>query len=61
MAGKIVPEPLIDAFVDQNAHLGTGEQKALRLVEGGERGFARHGRKALQEVLECFAALQIVE
>ncbi len=43
------------------AHLGTGEQKALRFFEGSDRRFARHGGKALQEVFECFAALQVVE
>ena len=41
--------------------MGTSEQKALRFFKGGERGFARHGRKALQEVFECFAAFQVVK
>jgi hypothetical protein len=55
MAGQIVPESLIDTFVDQNAHLGTGEQTALRFFERGDGRFARDGRKALQEIFECFA------
>ena len=57
----MVSESLIDTFVDQNAHLGAGEQKALRFFERGDGRFARDGGKALQEVFECFAALQIVE
>jgi hypothetical protein len=61
MAGQIVPESFVDTFVDQNTHLRTGEQKALRFFEGSDRRFARDGGKALQEVFECFAALQVVK
>jgi len=61
MAGQIVPESLIDTFVDQNAHLGTGEQTALRFFERGDGRFARDRGKTLQEIFECFAAFQVVE
>jgi hypothetical protein len=61
MTGQMVPESLINAFVDQNAHLGAGDQNVFRLFEGGDRRFARDGGKALQEVSERFAAFQIVE
>jgi len=29
VTGQRVPESLVDTFVDQNAHLGTREQKLL--------------------------------
>jgi len=61
VTGQIIPEPLIDTFVDQNPHLRAGEQQFLRFFESGDRRLSCHGRKALEEVFECFAALQVVE
>jgi len=61
MPGQIGAEPLIDALVEQNAHLRAGEQKVLGFYECGERRFARDGGKTLQKVFECFATLQVVE
>lgn len=61
MAWQIVPESLIDTFVDQNAHLRAGEQKALRFFEGGDRQFACDSGKTFQELFERFAAFEVVE
>jgi hypothetical protein len=38
---KGVPESLVDAFIDQNAHLGTREQKLLSFFERGDRQLTR--------------------
>ncbi len=59
--GQIVPKSLIKTFVNQNPHLGTGEQKVLRFFEGSDRRFTGYCGKALQEIFECFAASQVVE
>jgi hypothetical protein len=40
------PESLIDTFIDQNAHLGTREQKLLSFFERSDRQFTRDRRKA---------------
>jgi hypothetical protein len=58
---KGVPESLVDAFIDQNAHLGTREQKLLSFFERGDRQLTRDGRKSLQKIFQCFPALQAVE
>ena len=47
VTGQIIPESLIDTFVDQNAHLGTCEQKVLRFFECSEGQFTRDRRKSL--------------
>jgi len=49
MTGEGVAETLIDAFVNENAHLGTREQQVFRFFEGGEGRFARDGGEALQK------------
>ena len=41
------PESLIDAFVEQDAHLGASEQQVFGLFERGEGRFTRNGRKTL--------------
>jgi len=56
-----VPEPLVDAFVEQNAHLGTREQELLRFFEGGDGEFAGDGGKSFQKLFEGFAAFEVVE
>jgi len=52
---------LIDTFVDQNAHLGTCEQKVLCFFECSDGRITRDGRKTLQKVFECFSPFQVVE
>ena len=42
-----VPESLINAFVEQDAHLGASEQEVFGLFERGEGHFTRDGRKTL--------------
>ena len=54
-------ESLIDTFIDQNAHLGTGKQKLLSFFERGDCQFARDGRKSFQKIFQRFPALQVVE
>jgi len=61
MAGKSVAETLVDAFVNENAHLRMREQQVLRFFEGGEGGFPRDGGKPLQKCFECFSAFEVVE
>lgn len=45
VTGQRVPESLIDTFVDQNAHLGTCEQKVLCFFECSDGRITRDGRK----------------
>ncbi len=45
--GQVVPESLIDAFIDQNAHLRACKEKLLRFFEGGDGQFTRNRRKPL--------------
>jgi hypothetical protein len=45
--GQRVPEPFIDTFVDQNAHLWTCEQKLFCLFERSDGRFARYGGESL--------------
>ncbi len=33
---EIIPESLINTFIEQNSHLGAGEQEVLRFFEGGD-------------------------
>jgi hypothetical protein len=61
VTGQPVPEPLINALVDQNKHLKTCEQEVLWFFESSDGRFARDGRKSLQKVFECFSALEIVK
>src|SRR5260370_67217 len=61
VTGQRVAESLIDTLVDQNAHLGTREQKLFCFFESSDGHLPRDGRKALQKVFERFSALQIVE
>ena len=61
MAGQRIPESLIDAFIDQNAHLRTREQEMFCLFESGKSRFTRDGRKSLEKVFERFSAFQVVE
>jgi hypothetical protein len=41
-----IPKPLIETFVEQNAHLGARKQEMLGLFERREGRFARDGREA---------------
>jgi len=52
VTGQGVAESLIDTLVDQNAHLGTREQKVFRFFEGGDGHFTGDGRKPLEKVFE---------
>jgi len=61
VTGQRVAESLIDTFVDQNAHLGTCEQKVFCFFERSDGRFTRDRRKSLQKVFECFSAFQVVE
>jgi hypothetical protein len=61
VSGKGVAETLIDALVDQNAHLGASEQEVFCFFESGDGHFTRDSRKSLQKVFECFSAFQVVE
>jgi hypothetical protein len=36
VAREIIPESLINTFIEQNTHLGADEEKALRFFEGGD-------------------------
>jgi len=40
VTGQRIPESLVNALVDQNAHLGTCKQKVFCFFESGEGGFA---------------------
>lgn len=44
MTGEGVPESLIDAFIDQDSHLRTCEQKVFGLFESSYGCFTRDGR-----------------
>jgi hypothetical protein len=46
VTGQSVPESLIDTFVDQNAHLGTCEQKVLCFFECSEGRITREALTA---------------
>jgi hypothetical protein len=59
--GQTVPETLIDAFVDQNAHYGTCKQEVFRFFERGNGRFSRDSRKSLEKVFQRFSAFQVVE
>ncbi len=61
VTGQRVPESLIDTLVDQNAHLGTCEQKVFCFFESSDGRFTRDGGKSLQKVFECFSALEVIE
>ena len=61
MAMEQVAEALIDALVDQDAHLGTSEQELLCFFEGGDRCFARSGWESFQKVFERLSTFQIVK
>ena len=61
VAAQQGPESLIDTFIDQNAHLGTSEQKLLSLFERCDRQFTRDGRESFQKIFQRFPALQVVE
>jgi hypothetical protein len=61
MMRERVAEALVDAFVDQNAHLGACEQKVLCFFEGGDGGCTGDGGKAIEKVLEGFSAFEVVE
>jgi hypothetical protein len=54
-------ESLINAFVEQDAHLGAREQEAFGLFERGEGRFPRNGRKTFQKFFERFSTLYVVE
>ncbi|MGB9435368.1 MAG: hypothetical protein WBQ89_24180, partial [Candidatus Acidiferrum sp.] len=43
VTGKRVPDSLIDTFVDQNAHLGTCEQKVLCFFQCSDGRITRDG------------------
>lgn len=58
---QMLPQSFIDAFVDQNAHLGAGEQKVFRFFKGGQRRLARDGGEALQKIFNGFATFQVIE
>ncbi len=61
MTGERVPEALVDTLVDQDAHLGTREQKLLRFFESGDGRFARDSWEPFQKVFERFSAFEVVE
>src|SRR5216684_4814469 len=61
VTGQRVPESLIDALVDQNAHLRACEQEVFCFFKGSNGRFTRDGGKSLQKVFECFSALEVVE
>ena len=61
VTGQRVPESLIDTLVDQNAHLGTCEQKVFCFFESSDGRFTRDGGKSLQKVFECFSALEVID
>ena len=61
VTGQAVPEPHIDSFVDQDAHLGTREQKMLCFFECGDSRFARDCRGPIQKVFDAFSAFQVVK
>jgi len=61
VTGQRAAESLIDTFVDQNAHLGAREQEMFCFFKSSDGGLTRDGGKSLQEVIECFSALQVVE
>jgi hypothetical protein len=47
VTGQLIPESLVDALLNQNAHLGTRKQEVLCFFEGSDSRFARGGRKSL--------------
>jgi hypothetical protein len=61
VTGQIVSEPFVDTFIDQNAHLGAGEEKVFRFFESSDCGFARNGGKSFQKVFDCFSAFEVIE
>src|SRR6266481_5316480 len=61
VTGQRVPESLIDALVDQNAHLRACEQEVFCFFKGSNGRFTRDGGESLQKVFECFSALEVVE
>ena len=61
MTGQRIAESLVDAFVDQDVHLGTREKQVFCFFESSDSGFTRHGGKSLQKVFECLSVFQIVE
>jgi hypothetical protein len=61
VAREIIAEPLINTFVEQNTHLGTGEQEFLRFFEGSDGCCTRDCGKTLQEIFERLSALQAIE
>ena len=54
-------ESLIDTFVDQNAHLGTREQKLFCFLESSDGRLTRDSRESLQKIFEGFSTFQVVE
>jgi hypothetical protein len=58
---EVNPESFINTFVEQNTHLGTGEEKLLRFFEGGDGRLASDCGKPLQELFESFSALEEIE
>ena len=61
MTGQRIAETLVDAFVDQDAHLGTREQQMFCFFESSDSGFTRYGGKSLEKLFDCFSSFQIVE
>src|SRR5216684_7768176 len=61
VTGQRVPESLIDALVDQNAHLRACEQEVFCFFKGSNGHFTRDGGESLQKVFECFSAFEVVE
>ena len=60
--GEGTSQPLINAFVDENAHLGPcGGQEFSGLLQGSDRHFAGDCGKTLEKFFQRFAAFQIVE
>ena len=56
-----IAESLIDALIDQNAHLGTCKQELFCFFESSEGRITRHGRKPLEKIFQRFSAFQIGE
>jgi len=61
VAGQMIPQALIQAFVNENAHSGPCEQSLFCFFQCGESQFARDSGKPGEEFFQCFPAFQVVE